>query len=538
MKKIKGLLLIALFCLAGSIESSGQINYQLPRSTPESQGVSSRLVTDFLNAIDTGSVEFHSFMFIRHGKVVAEGWWSPYGKGYKHIMYSASKTFTATAVGLAISEKKLRLTDKVISFFPASVPDTLSQYMKDMTVRDLLMMSTGQDVEPRRGQNDDWIRSFLLKAPTDKPGTVFRYNNTATFMLSSIVQQVTGETVFDYLHPRIFKPLGISGIDWDLNPQGINLGMIGLRLKTEDMAKFGQLLLQKGKWEGKQLIPKEWIAEATSYKIKSQGGNEKIPAEINDWFQGYCYQMWRGRHNTVRLDGMAGQFVILMPDQDAVVILTANAQNTQKELDLVWNYLLPSIKSNNPLPEDQEALTQLRKKEESLLIAPFSVKPATSSTATRISGKTIEFQQNTVGIKSIKFDFKNGFCEILMKKESDTYNFKAGLNSWQYSETPLSSMLSAQRATQSKSRDANYYIIQPLIKAATGYSWTDNNTLELTSRFVEETISNEGIVFKFSEADGNLNVTLERKSARSGGGMGGPGFTRSQEPLKGRVIEN
>jgi CubicO group peptidase (beta-lactamase class C family) len=128
------------------------------------------------------------------------------------------------------------------------------------------MMSTGQDAEPRRGQNDDWIRSFLSKVPTEKPGTIFRYNNTATFILSSIVQQVTGGTLYNYLQPRIFKPLGMKEIDWDLNPQGINLGMIGLRLHTEDMAKFGQMILQKGKWNGKQLVPADWIAEATSMK--------------------------------------------------------------------------------------------------------------------------------------------------------------------------------------------------------------------------------------------------------------------------------
>ena len=362
MKKLKFTPFILVLILFITSCNEPQNNVELVRSTPESQGVSSKGIIDFLNAIDTGKVEFHSFMFLRHGKVISEGWWEPYSPGSKHIMYSASKTFTATGIGLAISENLLKITDKVVSFFPASVPDTLSDFMKEMTVRDLLMMSTGQDVEPRRGQNDDQIRSFLLKAPTDKPGTVFRYNNTATFMLSAIVQQVSGETLYEYLQPRIFKPLGLKGIDWDLSPQGINLGMIGLRLHTEDMAKFGQLLLQKGKWNGKQLIPAEWVAEATSRKIDSRGGNEKIPADINDWFQGYCYQMWRGRHNSVRLDGMAGQFVILLPDQDAVVILTANAQNTQKEMDLVWDYLLPAIKSESQLPDDTDSYNELQKK--------------------------------------------------------------------------------------------------------------------------------------------------------------------------------
>lgn len=533
MKRIK-IFSVFLFLSFCSILTSGQTKVYLPRSTPESQGVSSKFIIDYLNAVDTAKVEMHSFMFIRHGKVIAEGWWNPYGADYKHIMYSASKTFTATGIGLAINEKRLNLSDKVISFFPASVPDTLNQYMKDMTVRDLLMMSTGQEAEPRRGQNDDWIRSFLSKAPADKPGTIFRYNNTATFMLSAILQQVTGETLFNYLQPRIFKPLGIRGIDWDLNPQGINLGMIGLRLRTEDMAKFGQLLMQKGQWNGQQLIPKEWIAEATSFKIDSKGGDEKVPAAINDWSQGYCYQMWRGRHNSVRLDGMAGQFVILLPDQDAVVVLTANAQNTQKEMDLVWNYLLPSIKSDKALPADPIANQELQKKQSSLSITPASLKSEASPIMSRINGKTLEFPQNSNGIKEIKFSFDNGFCTMTLRKESETSQIKAGKGSWGYANITQSSLLSPSRAASMKSRDANYTILQPVIRIASSYSWTDNNTLELTSRFVEESVGTEDLVFKFMDREGALGVTIGRKSARAAG----PGFPGAQEPLTGKLVEN
>ncbi len=224
MKKIYSLLIILVLSSSLLLSLSAQSAGQLPRSTPELEGISSRGIIDFINAIDTGKTEIHSFMLIRHGKVVAEGWWDPYGPDFKHIMYSASKTFTATAIGLAVSENRLKLSDKVVSFFPASLPDTISDYMRSMTVRDLLMMATGIPVEPRTGQDDEWVRSFISRSPSSKPGTVFKYYNTATFMLSAIVQQVTGETLFNYLQPRIFKPLDIKGIDWDLNSQGINLG--------------------------------------------------------------------------------------------------------------------------------------------------------------------------------------------------------------------------------------------------------------------------------------------------------------------------
>jgi CubicO group peptidase (beta-lactamase class C family) len=525
--------LLAIVALT-SCEQKVEISKELIRSTPESQGVSSKGITDFLNAIDTGKIEIHSFMFLRHGKVIAEGWWEPYAPGSRHIMYSASKTFAATGIGLAVAENRLKLTDKVASFFPASVPDTLSEYMDGMTVRDLLMMSTGQDAEPRRAQNDDWIRSFLLKAPADKPGTIFRYNNTATFILSAIIQQVSGETLYEYLKPRIFEPLGIKGIDWDLNPQGINLGMIGLRLHTEDMAKFGQLLLQKGSWNGKQLIPAAWVDEATSFKIDSRGGNEKIPAEINDWFQGYCYQMWRGRHNSVRLDGMSGQFVILLPDLDAVVVLTANAQNTQKEMDLVWDYLIPAVKDDGEISSDIELYNELQKKALSLNIPPFTATPATSTFTTTISGKPIVVAENSYGIKEMTLTFSSNGCVVSIRKDSGTQSIKAGMGVWRYSDTYITSLLSPQRPPSPKSRDANYSIQQPVIKAGSSYIWTDNNTLELTTRFVEESTGGEGVIFRFAEKAGIVNVTIERKSAR--GGMGGPGFPgAAQGPLTGSI---
>jgi len=190
-----------------SFSLCGQTTQKLPRSTPEAEGVSSSGILDFMNAADTSDVELHSFMFLRHGRVIAEGWWQPYGPEYKHLLYSASKTFTATAVGLAVTENRLKVSDRVVSFFPYSLPDTMSDFMMELTVKDLLTMSVGQDPEPRSfGSNGDWITNFLGTDPVHKPGTVFMYNNMATFMLSAIVQQVTGETIFDYLMPRIFRP--------------------------------------------------------------------------------------------------------------------------------------------------------------------------------------------------------------------------------------------------------------------------------------------------------------------------------------------
>ncbi len=289
--------------------------------------------------------------------------------------------------------------------------------------------------------------------------------------------------------------------------------MIGLRLRTEDMAKFGQLLIQKGNWNGKQLIPEEWVKEATSFKIKSEGGAANTPPELNDWVQGYCYQMWRGRNNSVRLDGMAGQFVILLPDKDAVVVLTANAANTQKELDLVWNYLYTAIKDNKPLPPDQNTNNELRKKLVSLSIKPAAVQSQSSPFQTKISGKNVTFVENNFGIQAIGFRFFNDLCELSIKRENVTYTIKAGKDSWLHSNTGLTSLLSAPRPA-SKSIDANYSILRPVIRPAGYYTWTDNNTLDFTVRFVEESLGSEGVIIKLSEEEGGIGVNLTRKGAR------------------------
>jgi CubicO group peptidase (beta-lactamase class C family) len=513
---------------------SGQNTDKLSRSTPESEGVSSAGIINFLNAVDTGSVELHSFMFIRHGKVIAEGWWSPYGSDYKHIMFSASKTYTATAIGLAISENRLKITDKVISFFPSSLPDSISEYMRELTVQNLLTMSVGQDPEPRAmGTSGDWITSFLKSAPIFKPGTIFKYNNMATFLLSAIVQQVTGQTVFDYLMPRIFQPLTIRGIDWDLNPQGINLGMIGLRLRTEDLAKFGQLLLQNGVWNGKQLIPKEWIKEATSFKIESNdGGANRAPKNLNDWAQGYCYQMWRGRNNSVRLDGMGGQFVVLFPDKDAVVIMTANARSTQDELNLMHNYLIPAIKSDKAIPENARLNIELQKRQSSLILKPTTAAGLSKSEIeSKISGKEFGLAKNNNNIQSVYFTFNGNECSFALKRDDNISFIKTGLESWGMSNTLSSSLLAPPRVA-SKSVDANYKILQPIIKVGVSYSWTDKNTLELTARFIEESLGSETIVCKFSEVNGTINVLIEQKGEIPMMGMPGPATI----PLRGTLI--
>ncbi|MEQ1863012.1 MAG: serine hydrolase, partial [Chthoniobacteraceae bacterium] len=242
----------------------------LPRSTPEAEGVASAGIHAFLDAMAAAKHELHSFMLVRHGRVVGEGWWAPYAPGLRHSMYSMSKSFTSTAVGFAVAEHKLRVEDRVISFFPDDLPKNAAERLAGMRVSDLLTMSAGTAKEPTgavTGQ-ENWVRAFLGQSLAQTPGTTFLYNSAATYMCSAIVQKVTGERIVDYLRPRFFEPLGIEGATWEMCPRGINTGGWGLSVPTEALAKFGQFYLQKGSWNGRQLLPAQWIELATSFKIQ------------------------------------------------------------------------------------------------------------------------------------------------------------------------------------------------------------------------------------------------------------------------------
>jgi CubicO group peptidase (beta-lactamase class C family) len=362
----------------------------LPRSSPEAQGVSSAAVLAFVEAAEKNIDSLHSFVILRHGHVLAEGWWAPYNAESPHSLYSLSKSFTSTAVGLAIAEKKLRLDDPVLKFFPNDAPAQPSANLKAMRVSDLLRMSTGQQTEPLRTAVLPWTKTFLAHPVPFKPGTHFLYNTSATYMLSAIVQQATGMTVLDYLKPRLFEPLGIEHPTWESSPQGISAGGYGLSIRSKDIASFGQLYLQKGKWQGKQLVPENWVQVATARQT-SNGSDPK-----SDWDQGYGYQFWRSRHGAVRGDGAFGQFCIIMPKQDAVIAITSGVKDMQSVLNLVWDKLLPAMQAE-PLAADNDSRTKLEHKLKSLSLATV----AGSATPLPVLGKKYVFPANDRKLESI-----------------------------------------------------------------------------------------------------------------------------------------
>lgn len=318
----------------------------LPRSTPSAQGVSSAGIASFLDAVEQApDLELHSLMVLRHGHVLAEGWWSPYSRDEPHLLYSLSKSFTSTAAGLAAAEGLFSFDDLVVSFFPELAEAVTDARTRAMQVRHLAAMASGHtaDTLERAVRLDpvEPVRGFLSLPPEHQPGSVFAYNNGATYVLGAIIQRLTGQTLLGYLRPRLLDPLGIGPGSWHRHPEGRELGFSGLHLRTEDLARFGQLYLDDGVWRGRRLLPPGWVAEASALHTPN-------PAEPNpDWQQGYGYQFWRSRYG-YRGDGAFGQFCLVLPDQDMVVVTTAQTENMQGLLDAVWARLLPACDVTTP----------------------------------------------------------------------------------------------------------------------------------------------------------------------------------------------
>jgi len=405
-----------------ALSSSITLGADLPRSSPEAQGVSSHALLSFVEAADKSIESMNSFMLVRHGHVVAEGWWSPYDAESPHSLYSLSKSFTSTAVGMAISEGKFSLDDPVLKFFPDDAPANPSANLKAMRVSDLLRMSTGHQTEPPRTSGQPWTKSFLAHPVPHKPGTHFLYNTSATYMLSAIVQKTNGMSVLVYLNSRLFMPLGIEKPTWETSPQGISAGGYGLSIRTEDIAKFGQLYLQKGKWQGKPLVPEAWVEAATALQT-SNGSNPK-----SDWEQGYGYQFWQARHGAYRGDGAFGQYCIVLPEQDAVVVITSGVKDMQSVLNLVWDKLLPAIKSE-PMPVDEETTTRLKQ-----TLKRLSIRPQEGTGApVKVSDKTYLFPTNDRKLEAVRLetDRNDGVVTLVARYDGREQRVACGRGNWE-----------------------------------------------------------------------------------------------------------
>lgn len=414
---VRGAFLFAvlLAAVAGAFESS----------TPEAEGVSSTAVLNWAEAVEHDVDALHSFVLVRHGKVVAEGWWAPYERERPHMLYSLSKSFTSTAIGFAVDEGKLGLDDQVASFFPGKLPAQPSDNLKRMRVRDLLCMGSGnnKDTLPamREGSEADWVRVFLSQPVEHEPGTHFCYNTGATYMLAAILKQATGQSLTEYLGPRLFEPLAIRNPTWEVSPQGIETAGYGLKVRTRDIAALGQLYLRKGEWNGKRLLSETWIAAATSKQIDNGSKPD------SDWSQGYGFQFWRCRHNAFRGDGAFGQYCVVMPEQDAVLAVTSGLGNMQQVLDLVWTHLLAGMKAS-PLPPDAAAQARLAAKLAALTLRP--VAGAEEAAGSAPLGKVFAFGDNEKGLQSLALKRDERGTYLALRNAHGDQRIDCGFGRW------------------------------------------------------------------------------------------------------------
>ena len=397
---------------------------EMEMSTPEAEGVSSVAIGNWITACERELDALHGFVIVRHGKTIAEGWWAPFSADHTHILYSQSKSFISTAVGFLVDDGKLDLDARVADFFPGQVPPKALPKFQALRVRDLLSMNTGNlRSEPElRHPAGDWLAQCLANPIAFDPGTRFLYDSGNTYMLAALVEKVSGEKVMDLLGRRLFQPIGIEKAWSTTSPQGIACGGWGMNMTTRELARFGLLLLQEGRWGDRQVISRDWVRLATSKQTFSRRGS------VPDLHQGYGFQFWRCRHNGYMAYGHLGQFLIVLPDQDAVISLQGGLEPIEKELDLVWKHLFPAMKSA-PLPPDPVAARLLRERTARLSLKPVRGEAAAFADA---FGKTYDLRlKHRLGFKTVRLEERDEGCEIVFgRARGKEVRIPVGYGTW------------------------------------------------------------------------------------------------------------
>ncbi len=498
MKKLYTL--IALFCLGTTLLAAAPEKTPvtgadgLKRATPESQGVPAQAIADLFKAIDQKDYQVHSLMLIRHGYVIAEHWWDPYRAEEPHAMYSATKTFSGTAIGFAVQEGLLRIEDKVISFFPDMLPDTISPQLAKLTVRHLLTMSAGHAGTQYAGSGNAQIKSFLAADFAHEPGEVFAYNITCSHMLSNIITRVTGLSLYEYLKPRLLDPLGIKDIEWEMDMDGRNMGNGGLHLRTSDMAKMGLFLLGKGAWNGKQLMDSQWIEAATTPHIFQHPERTTEENSKDDGSQGYGYQIWMGRNNSFRAIGASSQLIMVIPEYDFVAVSTASVGDENGFNSLLYA-LLPQM-SDKPL-KPVKGFDLNAQLSQYVLDRPFDAGDA-SAKVTSCTRRYV-IQQNNLGIEQVSFRFDaEGNCTLTLESAGALHNIPFGLNVWKMGHTD-------RKLQNSRSVYANTMNTSPVTTAGI-CSWGAVN--ELNAHYLSMFNVNATETFKFVFSGNELKMTV------------------------------
>lgn len=484
------LLVIVISCKNEKIPEDISDIFVLPVSTPEAQGISSDTIQNLLKSIAKSGEEFHSLMVLRHGHIITEAYWNPYQENDKQQLYSLSKSFTSSAIGFAVDADLLSVDDPIIKFFPEELPDSISKNLANLKVKHLLSMSVGHGEDAIRilegtSPGQTWSKTFLNLPVVFEPGTQFMYNSGASYMLANIVQKVTGQSAHEYLKTRLYKPLNIKNATWTANEEGINMGASHLRITTKDLASFGQFYLQNGKWNGKQILSENWVKEASSKQI-SNGDNN------HSWGYGYGYQFWLNPPGGFRADGAFGQYSMIFPDKDMVVVITSESNNTATTMQLIWD-MVENISGNNALAENKEAYNHLQKSIESLKYDSPKLN-VSSKLGSDISGKEFLLETNPFKTESVTFNIEDDEILLTLKTEDKPdIVINCGINEW-------------IRGNNAKPEAHSLFSLRRIdfdSKIAASATWQDDKTLILTWRFMETTHGDQ-LICTFNEDKVNI----------------------------------
>ena len=450
--------------------------HSFPVTTPEAEGVSSKALLNMMKKL--AELEYlNSIIILRHGHAILESWLAPYERENPHQLFSLSKSFTSMAIGFAQSEGKLKISDKLVDFFPEYADHITDKRMLDMTLEDLLTMRSGHLVCSTTymfGQQD-YVKAFLSSKLDADPGTSFTYNSGATYMLSAVIRKVTGENVREYLMPRLFEPLQISPGLWECCPKGINLGGWGLSLTTDDLAKFTQLLIQDGEWNGHQILPADYLAEAT---VKHADNSMNA---LPDWKLGYGYQFWISQHG-YRGDGASGQYIIVIKEYDLCIAVTSCLGNMQSVLSIFWSDLIPNLKES-ALAEDPESYRELQE-----FISTLKIQPKVSDIVGTPVNTSFHFQENEAGITSCGVSFGEKCCSLTFQTANGAEQLRAGFGYFEFSTLQLTDVRPHQVAASARWLSPTVLEIESLICDGI---YRDIWTIDFSDK--EEPLKNQGL---------------------------------------------
>ena len=382
----------------------------LKTGSPAKAGVKYSDIHAFLDVLEENRLMVHGFVLTRNDEVFAEGYYAPFTEDFMHRIYSSSKTFTAMAIGALAEEGKISLSDPVYKYFPDKIPEDMPEEVKDTTIRDLLIMATPFSRQPYDRYVWDWCHCFFNSPQyvDRKPGTVFRYDTHGTYMMDAIVERVTGKPFMNYLLDVGLRDIGFSEDTWCVqSPDGYSWGGSGVICTCRDLARLAHLMKNKGEFEGKQILPRDFVEDAVKPLIDNR-------ANVQDLVHGngYGYQTWMATDGFALL-GMGSQCAWVSPAKNTVCTFTCDSQGDGYKAYLIFDLFKEYIydKIGEPYEEDETELKKLNDRLASLT-AHCPKGENTSPTADKINGKTYTLRLNQMGIKNIRFEF-DGDCGVL-----------------------------------------------------------------------------------------------------------------------------